>query len=48
VGHHVRGVINHQRHQCHVRHFAKPVAVDRALKAANPHVDQLVGHHVLR
>jgi len=48
VGHHVRGVTSHQRHQCHVRHFAKPVAADRAAGAAYPHADRLAGRHVLR
>jgi len=48
VGHHVRGVAGHQRHQCHVRHFAKLVVVDCATGASYPHADRLVGRHVLR
>ncbi len=47
VGHHVHGVAGHQRHQCHVRHFAKPVAIDRAAGTTYPHVDRLAGCHVL-
>ncbi len=47
VGHHVHGVTGHQRHQCHIRHFAKSVGTVRVAGAAYPHVDRLTGRHVL-
>jgi hypothetical protein len=40
VGHHVCGVTGHQRYQCHVCHFAKPILL---IAQQKQHIHTLIG-----